>query len=309
VGAQGITLRDPANPTQNKVFYSDGNPQIQIKNPDNSNTDLILYRLSTDPQLPTLTISTATPAVGNTTTFISTGVDRGAYFNSGGYKGYYWGDLSTRKKLWGTNKVYDTHVISPSRLIANDGFGVVYFFTTRFDDPAGSDDTPDECQAADKDSGSAVFRLNGSQWELAGVPLSVTRWESQPPSSAVFGNESLMADLRIYHDKITPYSQMIPGDANLDGKVDIVDLSTVGTNWQQFGVGWSGGDFNSDNIVDVVDLGLVGTHWQESVLLSASPGGMSFEEAVSMVQLPEPSGLLVLGAAIVLMGRSGRRCV
>ena len=55
----------------------------------------------------------------------------------------------------------------------------------------------------------------------------------------------------------------LPGDANLDGKVDINDLTRVLTNYNQTtGMGWGTGDFNNDGKVDINDLTIVLTPLQ-----------------------------------------------
>ena len=60
------------------------------------------------------------------------------------------------------------------------------------------------------------------------------------------------------------------GDANLDGKVDAVDLNQIGINWRRMdGVGWANGDFNGDGAVDARDLNLVGINWQRGIVAAA----------------------------------------
>ena len=50
----------------------------------------------------------------------------------------------------------------------------------------------------------------------------------------------------------------ISGDANLDGKVDINDLTKVLTSYNQStGMSWGTGDFNDDQKVDINDLTIV----------------------------------------------------
>ncbi|WP_428389338.1 beta strand repeat-containing protein [Mucisphaera sp.] len=50
------------------------------------------------------------------------------------------------------------------------------------------------------------------------------------------------------------------GDANLDGTVDLIDLSALASN---FGAtaGWAGGSFNGDNTVDLIDLSLLASNF------------------------------------------------
>jgi hypothetical protein len=88
----------------------------------------------------------------------------------------------------------------------------------------------------------------------------------------------------------------LPGDANLDGRVDIADLGILAANWQQT-ADWFGGDFTSDGVVDIADLGILAANWQAGV----ESGGMSFEAGLAMfdvydgVVVPEPgvAGLLL----------------
>jgi hypothetical protein len=61
---------------------------------------------------------------------------------------------------------------------------------------------------------------------------------------------------------------VLAGDTNRDRTVDITDLGTLATNWQQSPRTFSQGDFNHDDVVDITDLGILATNWQKS--LSAS---------------------------------------
>ena len=49
----------------------------------------------------------------------------------------------------------------------------------------------------------------------------------------------------------------LPGDANLDGRVDVNDLTIVLSHFGQSGMGWSQGEFTGDGMVDVNDLTIV----------------------------------------------------
>ena len=45
---------------------------------------------------------------------------------------------------------------------------------------------------------------------------------------------------------------IVPGDANLDGRVDVTDLAILAANYRkQVTGGWSMADFNGDGVVDV----------------------------------------------------------
>ncbi len=78
----------------------------------------------------------------------------------------------------------------------------------------------------------------------------------------------------------------IPGDANLDGKVDVNDLTIVLTNFgQTTSMNWSTGDMNGDGRVDVNDLTIVLAHFGQSV----GSGGIA--------PVPEPSTIAIVAAA------------
>lgn len=88
---------------------------------------------------------------------------------------------------------------------------------------------------------------------------------------------------------------LLRGDANGDGNVDLLDLDILGTNFGRTSVGYSGGDFNGDNVVDLLDLDILGSEF----------GPVSGE----MVSIPEPNAttltivLLVLSGSIVIRNR------
>lgn len=77
------------------------------------------------------------------------------------------------------------------------------------------------------------------------------------------------------------------GDANLDGKVSLLDLNTLGKNFGQSGSSWEDADFNQDGTVSLDDLNLLGGNWGQEISFSASE---SSEQSV----VPEPSTLLLL---------------
>ena len=104
-------------------------------------------------------------------------------------------------------------------------------------------------------------------------------------------------------DNLGLYASALPGDANLDGKVDISDLGILATNWQTAGL-WNGGDFTCDGLVDISDLGLLATNWQ------AAGAGQSFDQALAALGLqgasvPEPGAAGL--AALCLLGATSRR--
>ena len=80
----------------------------------------------------------------------------------------------------------------------------------------------------------------------------------------------------------------IPGDANLDGRVDINDLTLVLSNLGQTGASWLTGDFTGDGTVNLNDLTIVLANLGQS-LGSSAP---------KPTAVPEPAaGFLLIAAA------------
>ena len=83
----------------------------------------------------------------------------------------------------------------------------------------------------------------------------------------------------------------LPGDANGDGTVDLLDLDILGANFGATDATVAQGDFNGDTVVDLLDLDILGANF-----------GQSSSEAV-----PEPTSLLTAGVAVMLLGPVRRR--
>ncbi len=77
----------------------------------------------------------------------------------------------------------------------------------------------------------------------------------------------------------------LPGDANLDGKVDVNDLTIVLSHFGQTGTTWTQGEFTGSGTVDVNDLTIVLAHYGQTAGSSAGP----------VAAVPEPSTLVLIG--------------
>ena len=82
----------------------------------------------------------------------------------------------------------------------------------------------------------------------------------------------------------------VQGDANLDGRVDVYDLSAVLASYDATGIVWAHGDFNYDGRVDINDLDVVLNNYDRSA--STLP---------AFAAVPEPSVLVLLFAALVAL--------
>ena len=80
----------------------------------------------------------------------------------------------------------------------------------------------------------------------------------------------------------------LPGDANLDGRVDVNDLTIVLSHFGQTGAAWAQGEFTGDGKVDVNDLTIVLANFGQS-------GGSS----AGMAAVPEPASMAMLAALLL----------
>ncbi len=86
---------------------------------------------------------------------------------------------------------------------------------------------------------------------------------------------------------------VLPGDANRDGAVNLIDLADLGANWYGVGKDWEQGDFNGDGVVNLLDLAVLGENWHVA--------GVPFNEAVQSMhfgEVPEPGTLALLACAL-----------
>lgn len=170
---------------------------------DGNTADLEMVRVWGHPPLPALTLSTASPALGDAVVMIGNGWNRepgltcwnGAWGEvscpGGAYSGY---KRSTGRALrWGKNLVTDVDLDVPT------GSHLTRSFATDFDE-AG---IADEAQVVTGDSGGGVFLKRGGQWQLVGIQFAMSVLDvNQPANTAVFGDASILVDLSYYRNEI-----------------------------------------------------------------------------------------------------------
>jgi len=101
----------------------------------------------------------------------------------------------------------------------------------------------------------------------------------------------------------------IPGDANLDGKVDVNDLLILAQNYNHTGTDWAQGDFSGNGNTDVNSLLVLAQHYNQNIGITPAQaaeltelGGPGFLPAwnaalaeVNAASVPEPGSLTLLG--------------
>jgi hypothetical protein len=204
------------------------------------NTDLVLYRLSTDPGLPVLDLASVAPTAGTPVTLIGDGQLRTGntlYWDvtmngpndwtwtpvasNGAFSGY---GSSGSGKRWGTNLIEETAAENPTLVEVNSGFGDVISYTTAFD--MVSQFTNDEAQAQTGDSGGAVFaKTAGGDWVLSGMIHAVGGFPDQPlaNTTAIDGNRTFIADLSSYRSQVVS----VTGVPEPNGCVLLIGMSAV----------------------------------------------------------------------------------
>jgi probable HAF family extracellular repeat protein len=83
------------------------------------------------------------------------------------------------------------------------------------------------------------------------------------------------------------------GDANLDNRVDVNDLTIVLANYDRSGMAWTQGEFTGHGTVDINDLTIVLAHYGQTL---GAAGGAGFSA------VPEPGSLLLV---ILAAGAAG----
>ncbi|MEM6751123.1 MAG: matrixin family metalloprotease [Planctomycetota bacterium] len=87
----------------------------------------------------------------------------------------------------------------------------------------------------------------------------------------------------------------VPGDANLDGTVDLVDFGNLAKDFGQPSVGWSDGDFDGNGLTDLLDLDIFAQNFNASVFIGIDPGAV-----------PEPSAGMFFAAVGLFVARRRR---
>lgn len=316
VGTGDITL--------NGITYHYEEESAQtIKNPsgfeqlDSVYTDLILYRLTEEPDLPALKIATTPPPIATDLYLAGNGYRRQdslSYWTVSGTD-WVWTESETTTSYWGY-KTQDGHelnwgrnqVIASSRgptdsthYLTLDSTDMVAI-KTRFDVQQ-----PREAQAVSGDSGGGAFYFDNEEgWVLAGI-ISCIEVPPNSPTYAISEATTCCVDLSFYRDEILEIinpsiiPETIPGDANGDGMVNGADVTIIADNWQQSGSsGPLMGDLNNDGIVDGSDVTILADNWGYcGTSYHSSKIGMKTQNLTpGSTAVPEPASWILLFLAV-----------
>jgi hypothetical protein len=159
-------------------------------------------------------------------------------------------------------------------------------------------------------AGSLAVSVSGGYVPLPGSSYEVLDFGSRSGDPAVVnltGYAGLIFDKSYGATTLSIKASALPGDATLDGRVDIQDLYKLATHWRSAG-DWLAGDFDNNGLVDGADLALLASDWQAGVgSLSASLSMAGLSDVPSPV--PEPAGVVASACVcgvLVLRRRIGR---
>lgn len=205
-----------------------------LHNSDGTLADLKLFRLTTDPGLPSLIPLINFGTASGRVIMIGNGLSAGAqhFWNvdksvvpwqwnelpapppdppgpgANDYSGFEitFDDTGHRVIRWGENQVLNTDVVAHTFDLPDGTPLFAHGFTTAFDDQQYTGATPlaSEARGTVGDSGGPVFSWDmGGELRLSGIMVGTFSLVNSPPgSTALFGDQTLSAELYLYREEI-----------------------------------------------------------------------------------------------------------
>jgi autotransporter-associated beta strand protein len=141
---------------------------------------------------------------------------------------------------------------------------------------------------------------NGGSWNGNGIASDTA---GSDPSKALGVADNAILNYTAFSGQTVDSTSVLVkftylGDTDLNGQVDVGDLGSLASSWQQAGA-WVNGDFDYNGTIDVNDLGLLATNWQAGV---GNPLGPSLDEALSALGLPSAAVPEPLGVGALMLG-------
>lgn len=148
---------------------------------------------------------------------------------------------------------------------------------------------------------------NGKLIAETAKPISLVDPELDDSGDITYALVGGTSDFKKIRDAVG--GNLIDGDANFDGIVDIKDLAVLATHWQGAADRWSSADFNFDGVVTAIDLGFIATNWQStSGALGPQLGFGAALSALGLNNVPEPASIALIGlVGASTLGRRRRR--
>ncbi|MCY2927825.1 MAG: dockerin type I repeat-containing protein, partial [Planctomycetota bacterium] len=147
----------------------------------------------------------------------------------------------------------------------------------------------DECYLQAGDSGAPSFELFADRLVVVGLHYGIQPGMSIDSGTA-YSTSQILSLASAWGESLTSVYRPIPGDANMDGEVGLLDFSIAKANFGLLGTTWGRGDVNGDGQVGMLDLNII----------KSNLGQTAGEAGVTVV--PEPATLLcMLGLALPMM--------
>ncbi len=152
-------------------------------------------------------------------------------------------------------------------------------------------------------TGEVKTGRNGGPWNGPGIISSTVAANPSQLSIAVADNAVLQYTTFGGQPVDANSILVVPayfGDANLDGHVDLTDLSTILNNFGTASGAWTSGNFDGASTIDLTDLSDVLNNFGQSLPI---PSSSSFNLQPSPLSTPEPTALSLLALPTICLLR------